>query len=121
MEECCCFVLIPYSRAMTVSCRAISTTVYPLQSLTRLQASPSPPPPQWANSGREVSITSLKSITRANTPNHHKTNYHHQPLMHHHQPLNHHHHHKNHNNDNTCPECFILELSWLLEGLESSS
>ena len=27
-----------------------------------------PPPPQWANLGGEVSITSLKSITSANTP-----------------------------------------------------
>ena len=36
---------------------------------------------QWANSGGEVSITSLKSINSANNPpNHHKT-YHHQPLI----------------------------------------
>jgi hypothetical protein len=53
-------------------------------------------------------------------PNHHKT-YHHQPLIHHHQLLNHHHHNKNHNYDNNCPESIILELSRLLEGLESSS
>ena len=39
--------------------------------------------------------------------------------MHHHQPLNH--HNKNHNHDTNCPKFFILELSWLLEGLESSS
>ena len=79
------------------------------------------PPPQWANSGGKVSITSLKSITSANTPqNYHKT-YHHQPLIHHHQLLNHQHHHKNHNHGNNCPESFNMELSWLLEGLESSS
>ena len=29
---------------------------------------PPPPPQQWANSGGEVRITSLKSITSVNTP-----------------------------------------------------
>ena len=77
---------------------------------------------QWANSGGEVSITLLTSITSANTPQSpHKKNYHRQSLMHYRQPLNHQHQHKNHNNDNNYPESFILELSWLLEGLKSSS
>ena len=67
---------------------------------------------QWANSEGEVCITSLKSITSANTPqspqktttpNHSCTTTNH---------LNHHYHHTNQNNENKCLESFILELSW---------
>ena len=59
------------------------------------------PPHTVVDSRGEVIITSLKSITIANTPQS-PQHYHHHPLSHHHQPINHHHRHKNHNHDNNC-------------------
>ena len=76
---------------------------------------------QWANSGGEVSITPLKCINSANTPQITTKHTITKPLMHHHQVLNHQHYRNNHNYYNYCPESFISKLSWLLEGLEISS
>ena len=70
-----------------------------------------PPPPQWANSGGEVSITSIKSFNSANT---HPTTQKILPPTTHLPP------------STTKPlpkpqkKKPAMELSWLLEGLESS-